>query len=127
MTQHVLFVCKSCAISATQRDYMGQRGGVHLLQNLIRLHSQWSLHPQFQLQSVECLSACRRPCVVAFAAHQKATLMFGDLSPFQSATAILKLAECYHASPDGLVPRQERPESLKRCILATIPPIPIVS
>ena len=43
MTQHVLFVCKSCSFSSAQRDYEGQRGGYHLLQNLLRLQQQWIL------------------------------------------------------------------------------------
>lgn len=49
--------------------------------------------------------------------------MFGDLPPLQSASAILKLAEQYYTSSDGIVPRQERPELLKKGILATIPPL----
>jgi predicted metal-binding protein len=49
--------------------------------------------------------------------------MFGDLPPLQSASAILKLAEQYHTSSDGMVPRQERLELLKKGILATIPPL----
>jgi len=43
------------------------------------------------------------------------TTLFGDL-PRQSATAILKLAEQYYVSLDGIVSRQERPEILKKGI-----------
>ena len=43
MASHTLFVCKSCYFSPTQRDYMGERGGKHLLSNLLELHQQWSL------------------------------------------------------------------------------------
>ncbi len=103
---------------------MGQRGGYHLLTHLLRLQPQWTLASEYAIQSVECLSACNRPCVVAYAASHKTTLMFGDLPPLQSATAILQLAEQYHASSDGLVLRQERPDILKKGILARIPPLP---
>ena len=50
--------------------------------------------------------------------------MFGDLPPLQSASAILQLAEQYYASEDGIISRQERPDLLKKGILARIPPLP---
>lgn len=101
---------------------MGQRGGYHLLNHLLRLQSQWTLAAEYTIAPVDCLSACNRPCVVAYAAPHKTTLMFGDLPPLQSAIAILQLAEQYHNSSDGLIPRQERPDILKKGILARIPP-----
>ncbi|MCH9055783.1 DUF1636 domain-containing protein [Synechococcus sp. PCC 6716] len=91
---------------------MGQRGGYHLLNHLLRLQSQWTLAAEYTIAPVECLSACNRPCVVAYAVSHKTTLMFGDLPPFQSAMvsdrpsaiAILQLAEQYYRSSDGLIP-----------------------
>ena len=121
MTQHALFVCRSCAFSRTQRDYMGQRGGHHLLSSLLRLQEQWSLPPAFKIEAVNCLSACDRPCTIALAAVGKNTLMFGDLLPLHSAAAVLQLAHQYYASSEGIVPRQSRPESLQKGILARIP------
>ncbi len=123
MAKHVLFVCKSCSFSTAQREYRDQRGGCHLLNHLLRLHQTWGLHSEFLIQEADCLSVCTRPCTIAYAASGKTTLMFGDLPPLQSATAILKLAEQYYVSPDGIVPRQERPEILKKGILARIPPL----
>ncbi|MGV0025294.1 DUF1636 family protein [Phormidesmis priestleyi] len=124
MTTHVLFVCKSCAFSKTERFYGGERGGFHLLDRLSHFSQNWSLKSKFSIQEVECLSACNRSCVVVFAAPNKTTLMFGDLPPLQSAPEILKLAEQYHASTDGIVPRKSRPECLQKSILARIPPLP---
>ncbi len=121
MAHHALFVCTSCVFSADQRDYRGHRGGYHLFQQLQR---QAQLPPEFTLEPVECLSACHRFCAIALAAPQKTKLMFGDLLPFESATAIAQLAAQYAASPDGLVPRKLRPESLQKGILARIPPWP---
>jgi predicted metal-binding protein len=127
MAKHVLFVCKSCSVSLTQRDYMGKRGGHHLLTQLLSLYQKWPLQSEFLIQEVNCLSACNRPCTVAFAVPNKTTLMFGDLPPLTSGAAVLKLGEQYFASADGIVPREERPEVLKRGILARIPPTPGVS
>lgn len=70
------------------------------------------------------MSACNRPCAVAFAASHKATLMFRDLPPISSPSSILRFAEQYLASNDGLIKRQDRPEILQKDILARIPPLP---
>ncbi len=96
--------------------------GNHLLDHLLRLQPQWTLAAEYAIAPVECLSARNRPCVVACAAPHKTTLMFGDLPPLQSAIAILQLAEQYYGSSDGLIPRQERPDILKKSILARILP-----
>ena len=70
------------------------------------------------------MSACKRPCAIAFAGPNKTSLMFGDLPPLDSAAAILQLGEQYYTSTDGIVPRQRRPEVLQKGILARIPPPP---
>ncbi len=124
MTQHVLFVCKTCAFSKDDRHYLEQPGGAHLLNQLSAAYEDWPLHAEFVLQAVECLSACNRSCAIVLAAPHKTTLMFGDLPPLESAAAILELSEQYFASTDGVVPWKERPEILKKGILARIPPLP---
>jgi predicted metal-binding protein len=127
MSKHTIFVCKSCAFSLARRDYLGQRGGKHLCDRVQNLAQNWHLKDDFVIQEVECLSACNRPCVVAFAAPKKTTLMFGDLLPFNSASAVLQFAEQYFESSDGLIQRQDRPEVLQKGILARIPPLPSLS
>jgi predicted metal-binding protein len=122
MTKHTIFVCRSCSYSSTQRELLGQRGGQHLLDQLQSLQLVWELAGEYSIETVECLSACNRRCVVAYAAPHKTTLMFGDLPPLQSAISILQLAQLYYASSDGLIPRIERPEILQKGILARIPP-----
>ncbi len=124
MTKHTIFVCKSCAYSSTQRELLGQRGGQHLLDQLQSLQPVWELATEYSIETVECLSACNRRCVVAYAAPHKTTLMFGDLPPLQSAISILQLAQLYYTSSDGLIPRVERPKLLQKSILARIPPLP---
>ncbi|MCU0535648.1 MAG: DUF1636 domain-containing protein [Hydrococcus sp. Prado102] len=127
MSKHTVFVCKSCFFSLERRDYLGQRGGKYLCVRLQNLAQDWQLKNDFFIQEVECLSACNRPCVVAFAAPKKTTLMFGDLPPLNSASVVLKFAEQYFESYDGLIKRQDRPEVLQKGILARIPPLPALS
>ncbi|NJM88509.1 MAG: DUF1636 domain-containing protein [Hydrococcus sp. RU_2_2] len=127
MSKHTVFICKSCAFSFAQRDYLGQRGGKHLCDRIQDLAQNWHLKDDFFLQEVECLSACNRPCVVAFASPKKTILMFGDLLPLNSASAVLQFAEQYFDSSDGLIKRQDRPKILQKGILARIPPLPTLS
>ena len=100
---------------------MGERGGKYLFKKLLELHEKWFLQSEFLIAEVECLSACKRPCAIAFAASNKVSLMFGDLPPLESAAAILNLCEKYHASTNGIVARNERPQVLQKGILARIP------
>ena len=124
MTKHALYVCKSCAFSLTQRDYLGERGGKCLFDRVSDLAEDWVLKSDFAVEELVCLSACKRPCAIALTGTSKNSLMFGDLSPLDSAAAILQLCEQYYTSTDGIIPRNERPEILQKSILARIPPAP---
>lgn len=120
---HSLFVCTTCASVWQDGKRCGEPGGQKLLQELQQLAQDWELRDEFSIQEVECMSACNRSCVVAFAAQGKLTYLFGDLASDRSASAILECASQYYAKPDGLLPWSERPEALKKGILARIPPL----
>ncbi len=126
--QHTLFVCKTCASVWKDGQRIGKSGGELLLDQITQLYQNWQLAPEFSLQSVECMSACDRPCVVALAATGKLTYLFGDLSAnvetlHSTSTAILKCASQYYEKPDGTLPWAERPQPLRKGILAKIPPL----
>lgn len=70
------------------------------------------------------MSACNSPCVVTFAAAGKFTYVFGNLPVDGSASAVLECASQYYAIIDRLLPWSERPEPLKKGIVAKIPPLP---
>lgn len=121
--QHILFVCKTCATVWKQGKPEGKSGGQKLLEHLSELHQNWDLKDNFPIQEVQCMSACSHSCTVSFAAPGKYTYLFGDLPVQDSAAAILECAAQYYAKPDGSLPWSERPEPLKKGILAKIPPI----
>ncbi|MBW4612351.1 MAG: DUF1636 family protein [Desmonostoc vinosum HA7617-LM4] len=121
VNSHTLFVCKTCASVWQDGKRLGESGGQKLLQQLQQLAQDWELRDDFLIQEVECMSACNRSCVVAFTAQGKLTYLFGDLAVDGSATAVLECASQYYAKPDGLLPWSERPEALKKGILARIP------
>ncbi|MBH8578192.1 DUF1636 family protein [Nostocaceae cyanobacterium CENA369] len=121
--EHILFVCTTCASVWQDGKRQGESGGQKLLQQLEQLAQNWNLQDEFPIQEVECMSACNRSCVIAFAAQGKLTYLFGDLTPDGSASAVLECASKYYANSDGLLPWSERPEPLKKGILARIPPL----
>lgn len=86
---------------------------------LSALQSQ-TLHPQLTLKPVACMSACSHACVVALAAPQKMTYVFGDLDP-KDVELILQTAELYLTKLDGILPWAERP--LKKEVITRIPPL----
>lgn len=77
----------------------------------------------FGLRGIHCMSQCKRPCVIAFSAPEKFTLIFGDLNSETDQFAVLALARQYAESSDGLIPRSERPECLRAGILGCVPPL----
>ncbi len=121
VASHTLFVCKTCASLWEEGKRIGESGGEKLLQQLQELSQNWSLGDEFPIQEVECMSACNRSCVVAFAGVGKLTYLFGDLTVDDSAEAVLECATLYYNQRDGVLPWAKRPEALKKGLLARIP------
>lgn len=105
---------------------MGISGGQKLLEELIQQTQNWSHSSEFTIESVECMSASTHACVIAFTASGKFTYLFGNLerdADNLSATsaAVLDCASLYYQKLDGVMPWSERPDPLKRGIIARIP------
>ena len=72
---------------------------------------------------VECLSACKRPCAVGFAAPGKWTYVQADLPSATAAATVLAGARLYARAPDGIIPWRQRPDALKKGAVARVPPM----
>lgn len=77
-----------------------------------------------ELRPVECLSGCKRSCTAALAAPGKWTYVIADLDPEQHAADIVAFAQQYAAHPEGVPVWRERPEVVRRGVLARVPPLP---
>jgi predicted metal-binding protein len=113
-----IYVCSTCR--APDDDPDGPRAGTRLAAELRRKARRGGLE-SIAVVPVECLSVCRRPVTVGFAAPGKWTYVYGDF-PAGSADEILAAAARYAAADEGLIPWRERPESLKRGVVARLPP-----
>ena len=81
--------------------------------------------PAVALVPVECLSVCRRPCTVSFAAPGKWTYVYGDLPAEGAAPVVAEAARLYGATADGLIPWKLRADPIKRGVVARVPPLAI--
>ena len=79
--------------------------------------------PGLTVVPVECLSVCKRPCTVSFAAPGKWTYVYGDLPPDAAADTVLLAARLYAEATDGLIPWKLRPDAIKKGVVARIPPL----
>ena len=124
-TKHCLLVCTGCASVWKDGKREGKSGGQQFMEDLSKLAKDWEFSDEFDIREVECMSACSHPCAVSFAAVGKYTYLFGDLpaNEPESVEAVLECASQYYAKPDGLLPWSERPQALKKGVLAKIPPL----
>lgn len=74
------------------------------------------------VRAVQCLGVCKRPGTVAVTAPNRYTFIFGDLQGEAGAAAIAAFVKSYAQANFGLVPWRERAESIRRGLVARIPP-----
>jgi predicted metal-binding protein len=72
------------------------------------------------VRRVACLGNCRRGISAAMLRSGCWSYVFGELTP-GSAGDLIKGAQLFATSKDGFMPFRERPESLKRGLIARIP------
>lgn len=112
-------VCVTCRRESDAAD--GPRGGAVLAARLADANAAAG-HP-VAVVPVECLSVCKRPVTIAFSAPGRWTYVYGDFGP-EAADLILSAAAQYEAAPEGLIPWRERPDALKKGVVARLPPAP---
>ena len=113
----VISVCTSCRGSGeAESDRPGERLLASLRQARDEAGSDVIVRP------VQCLSVCSRPCTVALASPGRYTYVFGDLDPATDAAALIDGARIYAEQEHGYMLWRERPEPLRRGIVARIPP-----
>ena len=114
-----IHVCVSCREPG---DVSAERPGKRLYEALRHAAALRSSVPK--IVPVECLSVCKRPCTIGFAAPGKWTYVYGDFAAGEAqAEAILDAAALYAQAPDGIIPWRQRPDALKKGVVARIPPL----
>lgn len=118
MVSTKVYVCITCKVAGEATE---ERAGARLFR-MLNEQNAVSDAP-IELVPVECLSVCKRPCTVSFAAPGKWTYVYGDLPAETAAETILEGAALYSKTFDGLIPWKQRPEALKKGVISRIPPL----
>jgi predicted metal-binding protein len=75
-----------------------------------------------EVRSVNCLANCERGLSAAMRSADGWSYMFGSLTADDAADLMVG-ARLLATAPDGLMPWRGRPDSLKRGLVARIPPL----
>lgn len=126
-----LFVCTTCASTWQNGQRVGLSGGDRLFATLRQKYAQLPEEQQrsLKLESTACMSACSHACAVSFSAPGKYQYLFGDL-PYEGddldakCDAVFECAALYGSKTDGMMGWGERPEGMKKGVIARVPPVP---
>ena len=115
-----LSVCLTCTHNKDQNN--NKLAGEKLAQKLI---DKFKNTKNVTLRGVNCMSNCKRSCIVSFTAENCFTYVFGDIDPENSAyiDSIEELLLSYSKSDDGFLRRRHRPEIYRSNIVGRFPPI----
>ena len=118
--QVTIIVCSSC------RDENGSdshpRAGARLAE---ATRAAADDRQTIDVRTVECLGNCKRRLSAALLRDGCWSYVFGDLT-IGSGSDLVTGAELFATSQDGLIPWRGRPDSLKRGLVARIPPLAIL-
>ena len=121
MTHVVLLtVCLTCRDN--REEIYGDRGGTRLAR---KVHQELGNKKLVKLRGVECMSNCKRACILSLTSLNGFTYMFGDIDPNRSeyVKSLKNLISTYKSRPAGYLRRRERPETYRSNILGRLPPI----
>ena len=117
MTGVELLICLTCK-RGIQADADAPRPGA-VLMALVEGRAPDGV----SVRGVGCLSNCNRGCSVALRGTGRWSYVYGDIDPACHVADLLDGAARYAATADGLIPWRERPQILRKGVIARIPPL----
>ena len=115
------FSAVTVVVCATCRDETGSdthpRAGA-----LLAANTHAAAAGEVRVTTVECLGNCKRRLSAAILRDGCWSYVFGDLLA-DSGPDLVAGAKLFAGSTDGLIPWRGRPDSLKRGLVARIPPL----
>ena len=116
----LLSICVTCRDN--REEIYGERGGARLAR---KVHQELGNKKLVKLRGVECMSNCKRACILSLTSLNGFTYMFGDIDPNRSeyVKSLKDLISNYKSRPAEFLRRRETPESFRSNILGRLPPI----
>ena len=120
-TKPILSICMTCRDG--REDACDARGGARLARRVAERLAR-NNDPQIQLRGVQCMSQCKRSCIISLAAEGRFTYVFGELDSDDDTyvDALFELVSQYSIAPEGFLERKYRPSPLQSSILGRLPP-----
>jgi predicted metal-binding protein len=112
-------VCSSCR-DETGSDARPRAG--EILGDATRIAAE---DTGISVKQIECLGNCKRRLSAAILRDGSWSYVFGDLTP-ESGPDLITGAKLFATSTDGILPWRGRPDSLKRGLVARIPPLDLL-
>ena len=116
----IIYVCTTCRQPDDPDD--APRPGAALAAATARAAENTDI----TVQPLRCLANCKRGCSAVMrrtdASAPAWTYVFGHLDPAADAQALVQGAQLLAQSADGLMPWRDRPDALKRGLIARVPP-----
>ena len=113
-----LLICMTCKRGTPGADEDVRPGAV-LLQRALA----GAVPDGVRVRGVECLSNCNRGCTAALRGQGRWWYVYGDIDPDLHLADLMEGAARYRDTTDGLIPWRERPQILRKGVIARIPPM----
>jgi len=116
-----VLVCITCRAATDSSDAPrddAPRAGVALAEAAAAAASASDI----SVQRVRCLGNCSRGLSAAIRCDDSWTYIFGGLEPARDGPSLIIGARLLALAADGIMPWRGRPESLKRGLIARVPP-----
>jgi predicted metal-binding protein len=115
----LIYVCITCR-RAGETDAEPRPGAL-----LADATEQAAAGTEVEVRRLRCLANCTRGPSVAMRCNGSWTYVFGGLDA-DDAEALVAGAKLLAAASDGILPWRDRPEILKRTLIARVPPFDFV-
>jgi predicted metal-binding protein len=112
----IITVCTCCRPAGSDRSY---EPGKDLLAAIERAAAG---NAHVVVRGTQCLSVCKRVCTVSISGERAYTFLFGDLNAATDAQAVIAMATACANAVHGFIPWKDRPEVLRKNIIARVPP-----
>jgi predicted metal-binding protein len=113
ISQSTVWVCVTCRTATA-----ASAGADLVAATLIAAHSATDI----SVRPVRCLGNCNRGLSAAIRSDNAWTYVFGGLDPACDGPSLIVGARLLAQAVDGIMPWRGRPDSLKRGLVARIPP-----
>jgi predicted metal-binding protein len=115
----VCITCRAATDPADAPDADAPRAGLALAEATAAAAAS---APDISVKRIRCLGNCSRGLSAAIQCDDAWTYVFGGLEPTRDGPSLIIGARLLAQAEDGLMPWRGRPESLKRGLVARVPP-----